>query len=266
MQISFVNDEYSSNIDEALSFAVKNGLKYIELRKIGDKYITDLSKDEAFALSQKIAEAGILVSAIDSSFLKWNDGTKNFNIGGQEVETEQEYFTQLMDLADIFGAPSIRIYSYVKQQDMPLETLGEKLDVYSQMALERGISLLLEPEKDCYIATIAQMHKLFELYNFSNIFPLLDLGNTMAWNDDYAPQDLQDLINMCTYFHIKDYDADLKRFVVIGEGNVDYENLLSDKFADNGTIFSLNTQTGYSEDLKMSLNMLQTLEPDTDEE
>ena len=47
MEISFVNDELSTNIDEVIAFAKKNGLKYVELRKINDKDIVDISLKEA---------------------------------------------------------------------------------------------------------------------------------------------------------------------------------------------------------------------------
>lgn len=260
MEISFVNDEFSENIDEALAFAKKNGLRYIELRKINGKNITELSKNDAFALAEKIASAGILVSAIASPFLKWRLNESSFTFWGEPVASENEYFTNLMDLADIFGAPNIRIYSYLKQENLSVEDLGQKLDAYSQQALERGISLLLENDGLCNIDTISKMHQLFTLYGFSNIFPLLDLGSMVALGDDFRPQELEDLINKCLYFHIKDYDAELKRFVVVGEGNVDYESLLANKLIDIETIFSLETATGHPEDLQMSFNMLQTWE------
>lgn len=259
MQISFMNDEFS-NIEEALAFAKKNQLRYIELRKINNKDITELSKDEAFALADKISAAGILVSALSSPFLKWKEGAQSFAFGNRPVASEAEYFTALMDLADIFGAPNIRIYSYLKNESLSLEDLGRKLDVYSQMALERGLNLLLENDSLCNIDTINKMHQLFEIYGFSNIFPLLDLGNTIASGDDFKPQELQDIINKCLYFHIKDYDAELKRLVVVGEGHVDYENILADNRTDAESIFSLDTHTGYPEDLQMSLNLLQTWE------
>ena len=54
MQISFINDEISSNIDEALAFARKNKLRYIELRRIDGKDITELTPAEACALAEKI--------------------------------------------------------------------------------------------------------------------------------------------------------------------------------------------------------------------
>ena len=257
MQISFINDEFS-NIDDALAFARKNKLRYIELRKINNKNITELTKEEAFTLAEKISAAGILVSALSSPFLRWKEGTQDLSIGDIQTTSEKEYFIALMDLADIFGAPNIRIYSYFKYENLPIEDLGKKLDTYSQIALERGINLLLESDNLCNIDTINKMHQLFELYGFSNIFPLLDLGNTLASGDDFKPQELQDIINKCLYFHIKDYDADLKRFVVIGEGNIDYENILADKLTETETIFSLDTHTGYPEDLQMSLNLLQT--------
>ena len=141
-----------------------------------------------------------------------------------------------------------------------MEELGKKLDIYSQMALERGISLLLENDAKCNISTINSMHQLLELYGFSNIFPLLNLGNTIAMADDFKPQDLQDIINKCQYFHLKDYDAELKRNVVIGEGNIDYEDILQDKLNDTDVVLSLDTATGYPEDLQMSLNMVQAWE------
>ena len=260
MQISFINDEISSNIDEALAFARKNKLRYIELRRIDGKDITELTPAEACALAEKITSAGILVSALSSPFLKWKENTREFTFGSRKFDKETDYFTALMDLADIFGAPNIRIYSYLKDDSLSVEEIGKKLDIYSQMALERGLSLLLENDSLCNIDTINKMHQLFELYGFSNIFPLLDIGNTVASGDDFAPQELQDIINKCLYFHIKDYDAELKRFVVVGEGNVDYENLLADKVNDKEVFMSLDTHTGYPEDLQMSLNILQTWE------
>lgn len=260
MEISFVNDEFSDNIDEALAFAKKNGLKYIELRQISGKNVTELSKEEAFSLANKIASAGILVSAIASPFLKWKQNETDFNIFGQPVASETDYFISLMDLADIFGAPNIRIYSYLKQDDLTIDELGIKLDAYSQLALDRGIGLLLENDGLCNIDTIHKMHQLFATYSFSNIFPLLDLGTMLALADDFIPHELQDLIGMCLYFHIKDYDADLKRFVAVGDGNVDYENLLAEKLLENEAFFSLDTHTGYPEDLQMSLNILETWE------
>ena len=256
MDISFVNDEFSDNLDEALRFAQKNGLKYIELRRINNQKITDFSKEKLFEFSSKLADNGLLVSAIASDFLNWSLEEKTLNILGQQADSEAEYFEKLMNIADIFGAPNIRIYSYLKDDKLSLEELGKKLDQYSQMALDRGITLLLENKKECNIFSVNSMHKLLELYNFSNIYPLLDLGEIVASGDNYNPQELQDIINNCLYFHIKDYDADLKRYVVLGEGHIDYDAIFTDKQNDKAVIFSLTPQTGYPEDLQMSLNML----------
>ena len=242
-----------------IAFAKKNGLKYIELNKINDKNVVDLSMKEAMELSAKLSSSGILVSAIASPFLKWSSEKQDFSIMGENIISENEYFTKLMDLADIFGAPNIRIYSYIKQ-DMTLEDLGKRLDVYSQMALERGIALLLENDGLCNIDSINKMHQLFELYNFSNVFPLINLGVVFATSDDYKPEELQDLVNACQYFHITDYDSELKRNVVVGEGDVDYEAILADKFNDICTIFSLEPHTGYPEDLQMSVNVFVSYE------
>ena len=259
MELSFVNSEFSTNIDEDIAFAKKNGLKYIELNKIGDKNVVDLKLDEALELSAKLSSSGILVSAIASSFLKWSSKKQDFTIMGESVVSEREYFVKLMDLADVFGAPNIRIYSYSKDE-MDLEELGKRLDVYSQLALDRGIALLLENDGLCNIDNVNKMHQLFELYNFSNVFPLINLGVVFATSDDYKPQELQDLVNTCQYFHITDYDSELKRNVVVGEGDVDYEEILADKFDDICTIFSLEPHTKYPEDLQMSVNVFASYE------
>ena len=264
MEISFVNDAFSENVDEALGFAKKNDLKYIELRKINGMDIASITTSYAFELSNKIAEAGVLVSALSSSFLDWKNDCSNFNINGQHVDSEKEYFVKLMDLADVFGAPNIVIYSYLKNESLSLEELGKKLDVYSQMALERGINLLLENKAGTNIDTIASLHKLLELYNFSNIFPLLNMGEVVASNDEFKPQELQDIINSCLYFHINDYDSDAKRYVVFGEGHIDYESILADKQNDKAVIFSLDPKTGHAEDLQMSYNMLISASEDED--
>ena len=256
MEICFINDEYSPNLDDALTFACKQQLKYIELRNIDGKNITDLTPNEAYNYSEKIASAGILVSTITSPFLYWNKGENNFKIMGQSFDSEEEYFIKLMDLADIFGAQNISIYSYLSDKSFSINELGEQLDKYSQMALERGIGLLLNIDKNCNINNISKAHQLLENYNFSNIHPLIDTGKIIAENDDYKPAELQDIINTCHYFHLSDYDSEAKRYVALGEGNVDFNTFLEDKINDNYVFASLATATTHSEDLVMSLNQL----------
>lgn len=257
MEISFINDEYSNQLEDTLAFAHKNNLKYIELRNINGKNIVDLTMTEAFDYSNQIAQSEILVSSLTTPFLYWKESTSDLHIMGQIVDSEEEYFTKLMDLADIFGAQHINIYSYLQDGDGDIDTLGQKLDKFSQMALDRGIVLLLNIDKSCNINNIHKMHQLFENYNFSNIYPLLNTGKIIADQDDYTPQELQDIINTCHYFHISDYDDELKRYVVFSEGCVDFDSLLDNKKTENYTFFSLNPATNHREDLKMSLNQLQ---------
>lgn len=256
MEICFINDEYSPNLDDAIAFARKQQLKYLEIRNIDGKNITDLTPNEAYNYAEKIASSGILVATIASPFLYWHKGEKNFKIFGQQVDSEEEYFTKLMDLADIFGAQNISIYSYLADKSLSIENLGEQIDKYSQQALERGINLLLNIDANCNINNISKLHQLFENYNFSNIHPLIDTGKIIAENDDYKPSELQDIINTCHYFHLSDYDSESKRYVALGEGNVDFDIFLQDKINDNYTFASLATATKHSEDLVMSLNQL----------
>ena len=135
MEVSFVNDEFSSNIDEVIAFARKNGLKYVELRKINDKNIVDISLKEASELSVKLSSSGILVSAIASPFLKWSLNKNDFSIMGENVASEEEYFTKLMDLADIFGAPNIRMYSYLKEEILKIEKKDEEFNAVFESKL-----------------------------------------------------------------------------------------------------------------------------------
>ena len=260
MEISFVNSELTSNVDDIITFAKKNDIKYVELKQLNGNDICELTPDEAFIISNKLTSNGLLVSCIASQFLKWATNKNDFTFAGNPLSSEPEYFTKLMDLADIFGAPNIRIYSYTNDETISIEELGAKLDIYSQMALDRGISLLLENDGVCNINSINKMHQLFELYNFSNIFPLLNLGTTIACEDDFNPSELQDIINTCQYFHITDYDAELKKFVVIGEGNVEYKNIIENKIGDRNCIMSIEPRTGYPEDLQTSLNIIISLE------
>ncbi len=256
MEITFINDEYSPNLDEAITFARKQELKYIELRNIDGKNVTDLTIDSAYAYADKITSTGILVSALVTPFLYWYRKENNFGILGQQVDSQEEYFIKLMDLADIFGARYISIYSYLQDDSLTVEELGKQLDEYSQMALERGIELLLNIDDKCNINNINKMHQLFENYNFSNIHPLINTGKIIALNDDYKQNELQDIINICHYFHLSDYDSELKRYVTLGEGNVDFEVFLQDKINDDYTITSLNPATSHSQDLAMSFNQL----------
>lgn len=53
MKISFITDEFTQNLDEAITFALDNGLQGVELRSVDDRALQDFSLEEISGWKKK---------------------------------------------------------------------------------------------------------------------------------------------------------------------------------------------------------------------
>lgn len=70
MEATFINDEVSRDLGEAIEFALAEGLSSIELRMIGDTNIVDLDWQEIESIGDRLRGAGLAVAAISTPLFK----------------------------------------------------------------------------------------------------------------------------------------------------------------------------------------------------
>jgi len=143
--LSAVSDEVSSNLDEVLTVLQGAGINHVELRRLGDKEIIDLSPAEAKEVKRKLMAKKFTVSAFDA-------GVNRIPMQGN-MEDNGKRFTRALDMAALFETRQLIVSSFqvpADEEDRVREqVLGQMRDM-AALAGKRSITLLLENVPGAY--------------------------------------------------------------------------------------------------------------------
>jgi sugar phosphate isomerase/epimerase len=219
IRLSGFADEISPDLEVQVQTLAGEDLRFLELRGVWGKNVLDLTAEERQAVKQRLAQAGIGVSAIGSPIGKvridepWADHVARFKIA--------------LDAAEFFEAPYVRLFSYypppggriADHRDAVIRRLNEQVAT----AQGRRTKLLHENEKDIYgektegcldiARSVAGMKLIFDPANFVQAA----VRPAEAW------QVLRDHV---VYFHIKDAVMGSGKVVPAGEGDGSIPDIL----------------------------------------
>ena len=217
-------DEITPDFDGQLAALKELGIPLLELRGVDGKSFVQLTDEEVDAVKQKLADAGIGLSALGSPIGKIDaDGDFNAHI---------QLFSRIMDIGEKLGCYRVRMFSFYRgaldEESFEPRVLG-LLEKLLCMAEERGFVLCHENEKDIYGDSPAHEHALLAHFG-GRLKAVLDLGNFAFCKMDASPAYplMKDYIE---YFHIKDADED-GTIVPPGKGVAGLESMLRRVSAD----------------------------------
>lgn len=196
--ISGFADEAAKYVDQQMDVLDPIGIRYIELRGCGDKYIGDLTKDEGEALAKKLSDRGYKVSAIGSG------------VGKTRIDSDMDahfaYFMNNLLMAQIFNAPYIRMFSfYPDEKGTPISFYRDKImfqwERYVREADKVGVKLLHENEGGIYGQYPFACLDLAETLGIGLIF---DPSNFIQSGVTTFPDAFRILQKHVKYMHIKD--------------------------------------------------------------
>ncbi len=223
---SAFTDEAGPEIDQQIAACKRGGLKFADLRTVGQHNITVLPLDEAEAAQKKLAAAGIKVHMYGSPIGKIDIA--------DDVKIDLDKLEHLAALSRIFGCKAVRIFSYYnKKANLPkdqwriraLENLRKLCDV----AARHDLVLYHENESHIYGDHADDVLQLAELRDGKRFKLIYDFGNYMAtgvsgWDCWRRFRDKTDA------FHFKDRRADGEH-VPMGQGETDARRILADAVA-----------------------------------
>lgn len=144
--LSAFADEAGKEVSAQISAMVDNGIRYLEVRGVGDKNIVDLTVAEAAELKKQLADHGLSTWSIGSPIGK-------INIDG-DFAAHVEQFKHVLELANTLEAGNIRMFSFFmpKGEDpTPYRNqVIEQLGVLVETAKGAGVDLCHENEKGIY--------------------------------------------------------------------------------------------------------------------
>lgn len=243
IKLSFITDEVTQDLSEAIAFARDHDLQGVELRSVDDTPIDEISVRELQEYHQKISAANLQVPNLAGSFYKCDIGNR---------EAIQENFgklERLCDAADIFGCHYIRGFTFFapKYKQINPEELTGYFEAPARLLKKRGKVLLLEADPSVNTSNHAAVARLLDLLDHETFGAIYDPGNDIydPYRERPYPEGYEAVKKYIRHIHIKDAAYDVNgepKCVKIGSGLVRYPDLLKRLLKDGyGGWLSLET-------------------------
>ncbi len=232
IELSGFSDEISPDFDQQLKVISQLGMKYIEIRGVDGKNISELTPQEVEQVKAKLDAAGVQVSSIGSPIGKISI-TDDF---APHLET----FRQLLATAKVLQTRYIRMFSfYIPEGEDPARyrnEVFERLKVLIAEAEKADIVLLHENEKEIYGDTDLRCLDLMEQLACDHFRAVFDFANFVQCGVDTIKA-YQRLKPYVAYIHIKDALLENGTVVPPGTGDGHLQEILSEFKSEGYTGF-----------------------------
>jgi sugar phosphate isomerase/epimerase len=223
-RLSAFADEVTEGFLSQVKFLAKEKVGYIEPRFINRKNIMNLNRSELDDARRMIRDHGLKVSAIGSPI-----GKVRLD---EPFEPHLDKFKHVVDLAQFFETPFIRMFSYYAPE-------GKNIDDYRDQVMERmaakvkvvertGVTMVHENEAHIYGHTAANCADLVETIGSDRLRLAYDPAN-FVWGEKITNN-----VEVCwpvmkpyvVHIHIKDWklgSADIGSLPGQGDGQITME-------------------------------------------
>jgi sugar phosphate isomerase/epimerase len=239
VRLSVITDEIDARLGPALDVCAELEIDAVELRTVDGIQIVDYAPDDLRAMRRELDDRGVRVSAIASPFLKCRRG-----------EDQENVHERALIGAELLSAPIVRAFSYWREPDhaAALPELGEALSRAAARASEFGVTLALENEHECNVATSAEVRAALDAAASPELRVIWDPGNAAMLDPGVFTGlgGLEEIYERVAHVHLKDVSAS-GSWVRIGDGIVDFAGLLR-YLQDKGYDGYLSFETHYRRD------------------
>ena len=246
-RFAVLTDEVAGSEADAIAFAKQYGLKWVELRDSPRAQDRTRKNETYFRMDPErlkqvrtnLKAAGLKVSFLNTGLLKFGlPGTELKmsrpesleNKTRREARQEAQYADRMKDLELAIGAAhaldvsQLRVFAYVRAVDVPAiwDRLANELGEYARVAEKGGVTLLLENESSCNVATSKELADMTLKVNSKALGMNWDPDNTFAfgekaWPDGYKALPLKKLGNV-----------QMKAGNVLGPRKIDWASIIKE--------------------------------------
>ena len=239
-------DEISPDLDEQVALVTRLGLRSIELRSAWDVNILDLDGDQLCRVKTTLDDAGLGVSSIGSPIGKIAITDDN--------APHLERMRHAADVAKLFGAPYIRMFSYFmpggadpdRYRDEVIARIGD----LAVIAEDAGVTLIHENEKEIFGDIPRRCLDIVEAVNSPALALTWDNANFVQCGVRPFTEAFPLLAPHVAYLQVKDALAADGTVVPAGEGDGEFRDTMR-AFAARGFdgFVSLEPHLGYGHSL-----------------
>ena len=234
MRATFISDEVSRDLDEAIDFALAEGLEAIELRMLGEQNVVELPWPAIEQVKQKLARAKLSVAAISTPLFKCplggdahEDDPDPFKAASRDFEEHLASVPRVAEVAEYLGTDKLRCFAFLGRgsYEEVRPTILERLRRAGEALAEHAPALrfCLENEHTTYVRTAAEVGSVVR--ELGAPFEVLwDPGNAYYSGERGPLLGFGSIAGLVSHVHVKDprSEAGGMHFVPLGEGEIDY--------------------------------------------
>jgi sugar phosphate isomerase/epimerase len=221
VQLSVITDEINARLGPALDVCEELGIRAVELRTIDGISIVDHTPESVQAIRQELERRGFRVSAIASPFLKCGRD--------DDPLVQERVHERALEAAAILAAPVVRAFAYWREPDpsAALPVLAKALSAAAARAHDAGVTLALENEHECNVATSGEARAALDATGSPYLRLIWDPGNAAMLDPGsfHGLGGLEAIYDNVAHVHVKDVSA-AGEWTRVGAGIVDFAALL----------------------------------------
>jgi sugar phosphate isomerase/epimerase len=235
--LGIITDQVDLDLTRVLTrFYRKYQLRWAEIRYVNldgrKRYVyAEATAPQLKQVKRQLSDAGVRLSVLDTAIFKITlPGTVPIGESPAYVDPAQFEFSRQMedlkraaDAAHALGTERIRIFTFrrVAQPATVFSRVVEELHKAIEAAKQQDITLLVENEYDCNVATAAETVKLFQAIPDRRLMHNWDPCNAYETGEQPFPA-AWDQLDHTRISHIHLKDAAGKEWKPIGAGKLDF--------------------------------------------
>jgi sugar phosphate isomerase/epimerase len=187
-RLSVINDEISQDFDHACSVAAQDfGLRWIELRGMWNKNITDLDANELTEATRILKKYNLRVTDIASPLYKvdWPGAPRKAGQERDQFHADTDFSKQdallghCIDLTRSFATDRVRCFDFWRLDDQApyRAAINEKLRQAAEVCAKSNVILILENEMSCNTGTAEEAAAVLKAIPNRNFMLNWDPGN-----------------------------------------------------------------------------------------
>jgi sugar phosphate isomerase/epimerase len=198
-RLAAITDEFASDLETAVSAMSGAGLEGAELRMVSGRNIVDLTDAELDRAIATVRERGLEIVSIASPLLKCalpgapeveERFQKDMFAAAYGIDDQPRIAARAFAIAKRAGAGIVRVFSYWRtvRPEACFEPIVEALSGLAGEAARAGLTIGLENEHACNIATGAELARVLEAVDHPNLKAVWDPANALVAGESPFPQ------------------------------------------------------------------------------